>query len=84
MTDEDIEKEIAWLDEKSATTDNGYVSIEDFNRLVEFAKTMRKERDIYRSMVEDVQKRMERFRDHASYTYHRGKVVRDGDDDDEI
>lgn len=80
MTDDIIDREIAWLDEKLAEIENGAIpTIEDFKRLRDFAKTMRKERDIYRSTVENVQKQMDRFRDHASYTYIDTII-----DDDEI
>ena len=73
MTDEEIDAGIELL----KTTIDGM----DRDKALEFIERLRKERDIYRALLENANKQMERFRDFASYTYQPSKQE-DSDSDD--
>jgi hypothetical protein len=65
MLDEEIDAGIELL--KSA------LSGDDKGNAIEFVENLRKERDVYRALLENANKQMERFRDFSSYTYERSE-----------
>ena len=65
MLDEEIDAGIELL--KSA------LSGDEKGNAIEFVENLRKERDVYRALLENANKQMERFRDFASYTYEKSE-----------
>ena len=73
MVDEEIDSGIELL--KSA------LSGDNRDKALEFVENLRKERDIYRALLENANKQMERFRDFSSYTYEKSNPE-DSDSDE--
>jgi len=73
MSEEEIDKEVAWL--------ISVIGAENLDRCVKLVETILKERDIYRSLLESANKKIERYRDLAS-CYFPAKEE-DAEDDSE-